>query len=122
MDVCVRTTHSSRSDAVCLFRLVMSSKKSARRRGAKRSRAGHRSSALSIAPSFFFFFFGGGGGGGGSNLDTATVKKGLLVSRKAHFGDVCGGDVCVCVHFFFVFSFLVGFQRFRFSFFFLVSL
>ena len=92
----------------------MSSKKSARRRGAKRSRAGHRSSALSIAPSFFFFFFGGGGGG--SNLDTATVKKGLLVSRKAHFGDVC---VCVCVFDALFFCFFVCVFIFSFFFFFL---
>ena len=80
------------------------------------ARARYRSRLLSSSSSSFLFFFFGGGGG--SNLDTATVKKGLLVSRKAHFGDVCV-CVCVCVFdaLFFVFS--CAFSFFRFSFFFL---
>ena len=80
------------------------------------ARARYRSRLLSSSSSSFLFFFFGGGGG--SNLDTATVKKGLLVSRKAHFGDVCGGDVCVCVHFFLFFRSLLVFV-FVFLFFFL---
>ena len=80
------------------------------------ARARYRSRLLSSSSSSFLFFFFGGGGG--SNLDTATVKKGLLVSLKAQNLGMCVVDVCVfLMHFFFVFS--CAFSFFRFSFFFL---